>query len=315
MPKLSTMLFMTYFWRFLLIAILGLTLSFLTVPVAQAAPTSNTAITASDWFKLGVGQMMHETYEQAIESFNQAIELQKDFAPAYSDRCLAYLQLQQYHEAIADCTQALNFAPDNIEAYLNRGIAYYRQGNYPAAIVDHQQVIARKPADFRAHYNLGIAHAGNGNYSEAIVNYNRALTQIPQTMSLLLADIYNDRGLARYELLDEKAAMLDFSMAIRLNEQDDRAYFNRGCLCGRNGDDVCTVRDFSAVIKLNPSNAMAYVNRAVARYNLGYHQGAIADLQQASDLFIHNGEKIAYQKSLHLLQMIQQQISSASEVA
>ncbi len=315
MPKLSIMLFMTYFWRLVLMTILVLTLNLLNLPDGQCSPISNTTVKASDFLNLGVEQMGHENYREAIANFNQAIELEKDFAAAYSDRCLAYLQLQEYHQAIADCTQAINFAPDNIEAYLNRGIAHYREGDYLAAITDHHQVIALKPSDFRAHYNLGVAHAGNGNYLEAIVDYNRALTQIPQTMSLLEAEIYNDRGLARYELSDLKAAMDDFSLAIRLNANDDRAYFNRGCICGRNQDDICTVRDFSAVIKLNPSNAMAYVNRAVARYNLGYHQGAIADLQKASDLFVLKGDKLAYEKSLHLLKMIQQQISSASEVA
>jgi Flp pilus assembly protein TadD len=108
--------------------------------------------------------------------------------------------------------------------------------------------------------------------------------------------------------------MDDFSIAIRLNVNDDRAYFNRGCICGRNGDDLCTVRDFSEVIRLNPTQAMAYVNRAVALYNLGYHQGAISDLQKAADLFVHQGDKLAYEKSLHLLKIIQQEISSVSEV-
>ncbi|MBG1243178.1 tetratricopeptide repeat protein [Nostoc sp. NZL] len=62
--------------------------------------------------------------------------------------------------------------------------------------------------------------------------------------------------------------MLDFNLAIRLNANDYRAYFNRACACGRNGDDFGAVRDFSKVIRLNPQ---AYVNRGVARYRLGYY--------------------------------------------
>ncbi|MEH1841077.1 MAG: hypothetical protein V7L20_20545 [Nostoc sp.] len=65
--------------------------------------------------------MRRGNYQEAIENFNQTIELEKDFAVAYSDRTLAYLQLQDYHQAVTDCTQAINFAPDNFEAYLNRG--------------------------------------------------------------------------------------------------------------------------------------------------------------------------------------------------
>ncbi|WP_342663884.1 hypothetical protein [Cylindrospermum stagnale] len=78
---------------------------------------------------------------------------------------------------------------------------------------------------------------------------------------------------------------------------------------------IGAISDFSQVIRLNPSNGQAYVNRAVARYNLGYHQGAIADLQQASEYFGHQGQKLAYEKTLDLLKTVQQQISSELEIA
>lgn len=305
---------MTYFWRLIISVMIVLALNLLT-PSANSSPLANTQITARDFFQLGVDNMQRGNYLQAIENLNLAIQMRKDFTAAYSDRCLAYLQLQDYHQALADCTQAINLAPDNFEAYLHRGIAQYRQGNYPEAIADQNQAIALKPYNFQAYYNRGIALAGEGNYSEAIVDYNRALTQIPQTTSLLVADIYNDRGLAQIELQNAEAAMGDFNLAIRLNANDDRAYFNRGCACGRNGDNFGAISDFSQVIRLNPSNGLAYVNRGVARYNLGYHQGAIADLQQASKYFGHQGQKLAYKKTLNLLKTVQQQISSELEIA
>ncbi|QLE39644.1 tetratricopeptide repeat protein [Nostoc sp. C052] len=305
---------MSNFWRLFFSIIIALPLTFLTLP-AHSAPILITQITAGGFLELGVDKMRRGDYQEAIENFNQAIALEKDLAVAYSDRCLAYLQLQDYHQAIADCTQAINFAPDNFEAYLNRGVAHYRQGDYPTAIVDHNQAIALKPYDFRAYYNRGLARAGDGKDSEAILDFNLALTQIPRISSLLLADIYNDRGLAHFVLQDIQAAMLDFSLAIRLNANDYRAYFNRACACGRNGDDFGAVRDFSQVIRLNPSNAQAYVNRGVAQYRLGYHLAAIADLQKASEYFENQGKRVAYEKTLDLLKNLRQKISFATEIA
>jgi tetratricopeptide (TPR) repeat protein len=175
----------------------------------------------------------------------------------------------------------INFAPNNAEAYLNRGLAHYRLGDYRAAIADNNQAIRLKHYDFRAYYNRGVASAGVGNYSDAITDYNRALSAIPQHLLPLLADIYNNRGLARFELADIEAAMLDFKMAIRLNANDYRAYFNRGCACTRSGDDLGAVRDFTESLRLNPSNGQAYFNRGIAFYRLGYEQAAIWDLQKA----------------------------------
>ncbi|MBE8987712.1 tetratricopeptide repeat protein [Nostoc sp. LEGE 12450] len=305
---------MSNLWRLFISVIIAFSLTFLTLS-AYSAPVTITQMTASKFLELGVDKMRRGNYQEAIESFNQAIEVEKNFAVAYSDRCLAYLQLQDYHQAVTDCTQAINFAPDDFEPYLNRGLALYREGDYLGAIVDYNRAIALKPYDFRAYYNRGLAFAGDGKDSEAILDFNLALTQIPRITSLLLADIYNDRGLAHFVLQDIQAAMFDFNLAIRLNANDYRAYFNRGCACGRNGDDFGAVRDFSQVIRLNPSNAQAYVNRGVARYRLGYHLGAMSDLQKASEYFDNQGKRVAYEKTLDLLNNLRQQISSVTEIA
>jgi tetratricopeptide (TPR) repeat protein len=314
---------MTYFWRLFLSVLMAFFLSFSHLS-AYSLPLAITPITASDFLKLGVIQMQRGDYQEAIKQFNQALQLQENLAVAYSDRCFAYLQLQDYHQAIADCTQALNFAPQNFDTYLLRGLAHYRKGDDPSAIADYNQAIALKPDDFRAYYNRGLAYTGQGKYLKAIANYNLALTQIPPTSNLFLADIYNDRGLAHLILQDSPAAMLDFNLAIRLKPQDYRAYFNRGCTSGQNGDDMAAIRDFSQAIRLNPSYAQAYVNRGMARYRLSSHQGAMSgnklfriytDLKQASEYFGEQGEKVAYEKTLSLLNKLQQQLELATEIA
>ncbi|MDZ7961221.1 MAG: tetratricopeptide repeat protein [Aulosira sp. DedQUE10] len=303
---------MAYFWRLLISAIAIFTFTFWT-HAAHASPVSNSQTTASQFLHLGVDKMRQSHYLEAIADLNQAIQLQSNFGEAYSDRCLAYLQLQEYHQAIVDCTQAINLSPENAEAYLNRGLANYRQQDYLSAIADYQRAIALKPYEFRAYYNLALAHAATNKYLEAIVDYNLALSQISPSANLLLADIYNDRGLARLQLQDFEAAMADFSKAIQLDANDYRAYFNRGCACGRKGDNFGALRDFSKVIRLNPSNGLAYVNRGVTRYQLGYYQGAIADLQKASEFFGYAGEKLSYEKAVKLLKTMQKQIPYASE--
>ncbi|MEA5552796.1 tetratricopeptide repeat protein [Anabaena cylindrica UHCC 0172] len=303
------------FWRLIFsVMIIAFSLMFFT-PGANSLPVANGEITASDLFKLGVNQLQVGNYKAAIENLDIAIQMRSDFSAAYSDRCLAYLQLQDYHQAIADCTQALNLAPNDSEAYLNRGLALYRQGHYLHAIADYNQAIALKPDNFRAHYNQGIAFAGEGNHSEAIIAYNRALTQIDPSTTLLLADIYNDRGLAYLEAQNLAAAMNDFNLAIRLNADDERAYFNRGCLGERSGNYLDAIHDFSQVIRLKPIHALAYVNRGLANYNLGYYQRAIADLQQASAYFEKQEQKLAHQKILDMLKIVQQEISFTQEIA
>jgi len=277
-------------------------------PVANAGSIPTKQITASDGFKLGVEKMLQGDYQGAIAEFTQAIQIQSNFANAYSNRCLAYLQLQDYQNAVSDCTQAIKISPKNTEAYLNRGLAYLMQGNYQAAIADNARIIAIQPQDFRAYYNRGIANAYLGNHQQAAKDYNLALSHNHKIPNNLLADIYNDRGLAYLELADLETAILDFNRAINLDENNYRVYFNRGCAHVQTGNYSDAVRDFSQVVQLNPQDGDAYLNRGIAYHNLGYEQAAISDLHQAVAYFELQGEKASSAKTLNIIKSLQQQI-------
>ncbi|MDB9539883.1 tetratricopeptide repeat protein [Anabaenopsis arnoldii] len=303
---------MTSFWRLFLTLGLAFLLN-CSNTIAYSLPIVNRP-TASVFISLDVNNMHSGNDQPAAENFHQLQPLQANDALAL-DGCQTHVQSQDYHQAIIDCNQVINLAPDNREAYLLRGLAHYRQGDDPAAIADYNRAIALEPVDFRAYYNRGLARTGEGKYSQAIADYNLALTQIPSSTSLLLAEIYNDRGLAYLLLQNYPAAILDFNRAIRLNDQDHRAYFNRGCAEGRNGNNLSAIRNFSQVIKLQPGYAPAYLNRGIARYDLGYHQGAIADLKKASEYFQNQGKSIAYKITIDLLHNWQQKIELLTEIA
>ncbi|WP_353929749.1 tetratricopeptide repeat protein [Okeanomitos corallinicola TIOX110] len=316
MLKFSKEMLMIYFWRLIFSFMIIFAMIFSSFD-ANSLALEQSEITASDWFRLGVNQMLQDNYQAAIKSLSLAIQQQNKYPAAYKNRCLAYLQIQDYHEAIADCSQALNLLPQDSEVYLHRGLAQYRQGNYVDAIKDYNQALAIKTDDFRVYYNRGIAFAAQGNFSQAITDYNQAISNIPKNntdSNLILADIYNDRGLGYFELQNLSAAMENFNLAINLNSDDERAYFNRGCICGRSGDNMGAKYDFSQVIRLNPSHAQAYLNRGIANYNLGLYQRAIADLQIASEKFAQQKQTLAYHKTLELLKTLQTQISLAVKI-
>lgn len=280
---------------------------------AIATPLSSGSMTQSGtpaFFNWGVDKIRTGNYKEAVADFTQAIQHRANFAAAYSNRCLAHIQLGDYQSAITDCTQAVSLTPNNIEAYLNRGLAHYRLSHHQAAIADAERVIKLNPHEFRAYYNRGVARAELGHHTAAIDDYDRALRQIPQFSSPLMGEIYNDRGLARFSLSDLTGALADFSQAIRLNANDDRAHYNRGCVCGRQRNYKVAVQDFTVSLQLNPNNAEAYLNRGIARHELGYQQLALMDLQQAAKHFAKQGKPDAYQQTLHFIRALQQELVS-----
>ncbi|NRB08919.1 MAG: tetratricopeptide repeat protein [Richelia sp.] len=307
---------MNHLYRFMGTCTIAFILScFVFMPFAYALPLPNTQLTVSEVFKLGVEEMRQGNYQGAITQFTQAIQLQNNFANAYSNRCLAYLQIQFYQNAVTDCTQAIKISPNNSEAYLNRGLAYQRQGNYQAAIADNNQVISIQTEDFRAYYNRGVANAYLGNSLQAIEDYNTALSYTHQVSNTLIADIYNERGLAYLQLTDQQTAILNFNRAINIDSSNYRIYFNRGCAHAQIRDYWHAIDDFSQVVTLNPQEGDAYLNRGIAYHNLGYEQAAIADLHHASVHFEQQGQQIAYKKTLNILKVVKQQIPDTVAIA
>lgn len=275
-------------------------------PPATALTLENSYVqmSAQEFFRAGVEQMQSQNYSEAVQDFTDAIDLKHDFSAAFSNRCLAYLQLAEYESAIQDCTEAVSLNSQNTESYLNRGLANYKQGNYQGAIADYNQVIKLKQIDFRAYYNRALAKSELQYYQEAISDYNYALSLMPVQNTFQLAEVYNDRGTIRLMLNDNAGAIADFNQAIHLNQQDYRTYFNRACANQRILNYTAAIEDLTVALKLNPNYAEAYANRGIAHYQLGNERQALLDLRKAAQNFLFQDNITAYQQTLDLLKQL-----------
>lgn len=307
---------MSRFYNLILtVGIAAVMIAFFLLPnQAIADSSSKGGIQARIFFDRGVEKAQHNNYREAINNFTQAIEWNPKLAGAYGNRCLMYINLGNYQKAIADCSSALHLNSESIEVYLNRGLANYRIGDFQAAIADFSEVIARKPDDFRAYYNRGLARFELEDYTGAIADYDRALDFNLQIEDAALAEIYTDRGLVYLVAEKGQEALVDFSLAIALDNQNHRAYFNRGCVCHQQGRLHEAIQDYTQAVKLNSQSAEAYFNRGLVRHQLGLHQGAIADLQKASQYFGDRGDLAAYEQTLALIERWQQFIFSSAQI-
>jgi protein O-mannosyl-transferase len=78
-------------------------------------------------------------YQYAIEDYNQAIRLKRDYAEIYSNRGNAYAKFGQYQRAIEDYNEAIRLKSNFVYAYNNRGVAYLCQGNQKLGCPDVQK--------------------------------------------------------------------------------------------------------------------------------------------------------------------------------
>jgi tetratricopeptide (TPR) repeat protein len=95
-------------------------------------------------------------YEEAIEDYNKAIELNPKNAEAYNNRGNAHSELNKHEEAIEDFNKAIELDPKYAEAYNNRGNAYYELNKHEEAIEDFNKAIELNPNFAAAYNNRGI---------------------------------------------------------------------------------------------------------------------------------------------------------------
>lgn len=60
-------------------------------------------------WKRGINQMKNGKNQEAIQDFNQALQLHSDNAEIYGYRCVAHYRLGNRQRAIEDCQQAAKF--------------------------------------------------------------------------------------------------------------------------------------------------------------------------------------------------------------
>jgi tetratricopeptide (TPR) repeat protein/S1-C subfamily serine protease len=242
------------------------------------------------------GQVNYEAgeLEEAIRSFDQALELDPGDVQAHLHRGIAHLDTGNPEQAQLDFNQVLRLDPDLAEAYVMRGKTYRALDDLERAVVAYERAIELDPNDSRAHQERALIYYGLGDYEQAVLDFNRALELDPG-----ITEAYLKRGNAFGVLYGPDEAIADFNQAIELDADNSVAYNYRGIAYERKGDYEQAIIDYDQAIELDPSFAMAYGNRAYSYYQLDNFEQSVADNSKAIELnpdfpFSYRGRGKAY---------------------
>lgn len=100
-------------------------------------------------------------YEQAINEFTRAIEINSGYADIYNKRGLSYYNQEKYDQALRDYNKAIEINPRYTDAFNNRGIVYYQQEQYDQAISNYTKAIEIDPKYAKAYHNRGLVYFVN----------------------------------------------------------------------------------------------------------------------------------------------------------
>ena len=126
------------------------------------------------YYNIGVQKDELKDYYGAISDYTKAIELDPNYADAYSNRGSSKTDLKDYYGAIADYTKAIELNPNYAAAYYNRGYSKRELKDYYGAIAGYTKAIELNPNNAKAYSNRGISKEDLGDLNGACADWKKA---------------------------------------------------------------------------------------------------------------------------------------------
>jgi tetratricopeptide (TPR) repeat protein len=133
--------------------------------------------------------------------------------------------------------------------------------------------------DAIVYYNSGLELLLDEEYTAAINAFTRAIELDPK-----LAEAFNDRGNAYFQIGEFEQAMIDYNRAVELKPDFALAHLNTGNVYHEMGDSEQAIAAYTLALELDPELALAYNNRAYQNLVDGRFLEAIEDYDRAISL-------------------------------
>jgi len=133
------------------------------------------------WFHLGNAYYETNNINGAIQSFDNAVQLDPRYFKAMVNLALMYDEGENWTKAIETFERAAEIDPENPDVWSHMGNTYYAQGNFEEAMSHYRMALALNDKATHALYSIGIAFADAGIFREAVRYWTRVSQLEPES--------------------------------------------------------------------------------------------------------------------------------------
>jgi adenylate cyclase len=201
----------------------------------QSVASSNAR--AYDFYLRGRSYMYTMTrpgFENAVRMFQQAIDLDANYALAYAGIADANSHMYRFdasgrisvkEKAMEASETAVALDPDSSEARASRGLAMFINEEYAEAEQEFEKTIELNPNLFEAYYYFGLAHSSQGEFEKAADMYLKAMEINPADYQpqIFLAQAYASLGRKQDEMKTRLNSVDVVQRYLEMNPHDSRA--------------------------------------------------------------------------------------------
>lgn len=165
--------------------------------MAQEDSPNESLEEAQKYNQQGIELMRLGDYAEAVEAFQQALEIYPNSEKIYSNLGIALGHDSRFEEAASAFEEALKINPQNWETYNNLGIALGSQEKYDQALAAFQEAINLNPDAPMSYHNSAVAYIKQEQWQEAITfleaaqeRYaNLGQTEVVELIDRVLSDL------------------------------------------------------------------------------------------------------------------------------
>ncbi|NER78172.1 MAG: tetratricopeptide repeat protein [Leptolyngbya sp. SIO1D8] len=228
------------------------------------------SFSANDYLKQGNAFFFESRYDDAVDSYDRAIQLSPELYEAWFTKASTLMLLQRYEEAAQAYQFATQLKPSSYEAWAGQGAALLKAQHYADAIAALNQAIACKPEDYLAFFNRGNAYSSLDQLDLALADYDAALLLKPD-----FAKAHLQRGKLLQQRGHYKQAISDYEAVLKLDGKDAaEAWYNKGaCLALQDEVETALTALENALTAAPGLNAQARVDPSfeAIRTTLRFH--------------------------------------------
>jgi serine/threonine protein kinase/Tfp pilus assembly protein PilF len=255
-----------------------------------------TNIQAYDYYLRGrqfFHQLRRRSLEYARQMFNKAIELDPEYALAYtgvadsSSLLYTYFDARDFNLRQADkaSKKALELEPELAEAHVSRGIVASLTHHFGEAEEAFAKAMKLEPNMFEAAYWYGMGLQAEGRFEDAAKMFERATVLRPEDYQAahFLGQAYKSLGREEEEKAQLRRGLALMEGSLELNPDDARAANLAGGVFASLGEAESAIKYGERSLAIDPEDPMLLYNVACMYASLGRSEQAIACLERAVD--------------------------------
>ncbi|MEO1529185.1 MAG: tetratricopeptide repeat protein [Planctomycetota bacterium] len=219
--------------------------------------------------------------QPALADWNRSIELEPKEPWFYVHRADIYGDLEAWPQALADLDRACELVPREPEFLLRRSIIFSAQKNQPGSLESLQAVLKLDPNSGHAHRQLGLIYQTDelADLQRAEHHLTRAVELMPDSIDPLLHRSFFFASVNKLEL-----AMDDCNRVLRLEPESDVGHGLRGRIQQLNGDHEEAIESCTVAIEKGCRLPLVFLARAAAYASTDQLELARLDCDEAIEI-------------------------------